>query len=468
MIGSSGLLVLPLAIVWIVAIAMMALDGRRRSVGWGAVVALAAGLGATVWLTVDVLRDGPSSTVAGGWPAGVGITLRADELGLVFTLVSLAVLLAALLHEVLGAVRSRTFPALVLFLATGLTGVFLTADAFNFYVFFEISMISAYVLTGYGERARQLRAAMIFVVVNLLGSVLFLLAITGLYHVTGSLDMDQIAERIVVVSENPAILSAAILFSAFSIKLGLFPFHFWLPAVYTGTRPAVAAMLSGALANIGAYGLLRFGAGMLPREMERGAPALLVLGAASIVYGGMQAISRHAPDEVLAYSAIGQVGYTLIALAIGGPIGYAAAIVFVVINALNKTLLFLAAGLRGWLVGAAFAVGAFSVAGVPPAAGFFGKAAVLRAGVDAEGRLAQIALVVLIFVGGALSFVYMFQVYQRRFWEGQRAPSSPSAPARRVLVVTLAALILALGLWPEPLLAMSERAAAILTPRETR
>jgi len=460
------MLVLPLGIVWFAGVGLALLDGRRRRVGWLAVAALAAGFGATCWLAADVFRHGAIQTVAGNWPVGIGIKLRADALGVVFAVLSNGVLLIALIYEVLGGVRWRAFPALVLLMATGMTGLFLTGDAFNFYVFFEMSMIAAYVLTGYGERTRQLRAAMIFAVVNLLGSVLFLIAIAALYHVTGSLDMRVIAARISIVEENPVILSGAILFAAFSVKLGLFPFHFWLPAVYTGTRPAVAAILSGALTNIGTYGLLRFGADMLPRELELGAPALLVLGTASIVYGAIQAISRHNPGEVLAYSAIGQVGYVLIALGIGGPIGYAAAILYAVVNSLNKTLLFLAASLRGWLVGAAFVVGAFSVAGVPPAAGFFGKAALFRAGLAAEGTAARVTLVGLVFLGGALSFVYMFQIYQRRFWTIEGPLADPvSLPPRRVLVMAIAGLIVALGVWPEPLLAVSERAAAVLPGR---
>jgi multicomponent Na+:H+ antiporter subunit D len=244
---------------------------------------------------------------------------------------------------------------------------------------------------------------------------------------------------------------------AFCVKLGLFPFHFWLPIVYAGARPAVAAILGGALANIGSYGILRFGAGLLPRELEFGAIALLVIGGASILYGSLQAVSRRTAPEVLAYSSIGQVGYILVALAVGGRVGFAAAVVFSLVNSLNKALLFLAAGLRGWLVGAAFAVGALSVTGIPPSAGFFGKAALFRAGVDAG----DVAVVVLLFLGGALSFVYMFQIYQHDHW--RPAPTSstqaPSVWPLRAITVGLAVLVLAIGLWPEPLLAIGDDAA---------
>jgi multicomponent Na+:H+ antiporter subunit D len=372
--------------------------------------------------------------------------------------VSSGVLLVALAYEVLGGVHERALPALVLFLATGLTGLFLTGDAFNFYVFFEIAMTASFVLATYGQRRRELRAALIFMVVNLLGSVLFLGAIAGLYRVTGTLDMRAIAASARTVEVNAITLTAVVIFVAFSVKLGLFPFHFWLPPVYRDSWPAVAAILSGAVANIGSYGLLRFGAELLPRELRFSAGAVIVLGAISIAYGAFQAVSVRTAGEALAYSAIGQAGYILVALGIGGAVGYGAAILFALINPINKTLLFLATGVRGWLVGAAFAVGAFSVAGVPPTIGFFGKAALFRAGI-ATGNAALVGLLVL---GGALSFIYMFQVYQRDHWSRDGVSAPPSPRAARLLVLGVAVVVLALGLWPEPLLLASQRAAAIL------
>ena len=166
------------------------------------------------------------------------------------------------------------------------------------------------------------------------------------------------------------------------------------------------------MANIGAYGLLRFGAGMFPAQLRLAAAALVVLGAASLVYGAVLAVARGDVGETLAYSAIGQVGYVLVAIGVGGAVGLTAAVLYSAVNALNKTLLFLAVEIRGALVAGAFAVGALSVAGVPPAAGFVGKLEMFRAGIVVGSP----SLVVLLVVGSALSLVYMFQVYQRRFW----------------------------------------------------
>jgi len=452
-------LVAGLGIAWVGAVLLAPLDGARRHWKLVALGALALHLLALTVLLALVLMRGPLDTVVGGWPAGVGIRLRADALGALFAVVSSTVLLLGLAHETAQGTARRTTPALVLFMAAGLTGLFLTADVFSFYVFFELSMIAAYALTATGGSARELGAAFVFAVVNLLGSFLFLIGIGALYHVTGTLDMATVAERIATVEPNAAILVAACLFVAFAVKLGLFPFHFWLPSVYTASRPAVAAVLAGALSNIGAYGLLRFGAGVLPEQLDVASVALVVLGTASILYGALQALSRRATSEVLAYSAIGQVGYIIVALAVGGAVGLYAAVLYAVINALNKALLFLSAGLRGWLVGAAFALGAFSVAGVPPAAGFLGKVGLFQSGI-AEGSALLVALIVL---GGALSFVYMFQIYQHDHW---RPPDEPPPPPdglwQRAPALLAAAAVLVLGLWPEPLLAASEAAAGAL------
>ena len=165
-------LVAPLAIFWIAALALSLADGRRRAIGVLGLIALVAGFAAMARLTLEVAANGPLEMVAGNWPSGVGITLRADALGVAFAMTAIAVLLVAYGFELAGGIESRTFPALTLFLAAGLTGVFITGDAFNFYVFFEISMVSSYILTAYGEERRQLRAAVIFAVVNLLGSVI--------------------------------------------------------------------------------------------------------------------------------------------------------------------------------------------------------------------------------------------------------------------------------------------------------
>ena len=229
-------LTLALVVPWGAGLVLALLDGRRRPVGWLAVGVLTANLAALGALAVSVVPDGAVTVTTGDWPAGVGITLRADALGVLFALLSSLALLAATVHEVLDGVRERTFPGVVVLLAAGLTGVFLTGDLFNFYVFFELAMTAGYVLATYGGGRRELRSALVFTIVNLLGTFIFLLSVAGVYHVTGTLEMSGIAARMHDVEPNAAVLLAVGFFVAFGVKLGLFPFHFWLPTVYAGAQ----------------------------------------------------------------------------------------------------------------------------------------------------------------------------------------------------------------------------------------
>ena len=448
-------LAIALVLPWAAGAVLLVVDGRRRPVGAAAIGILALTLVALIALAVDVIDGAPVVVTTGDWEPGVGITLRADALGVVFAVLSTLVLLAATIHEVLSGVRERPFPGLLTLLAAGLNGTFLTGDLFNFYVFFELSLAASYVLATYGGSRRALGAALVFTAVNLLGTFVFLISVAAVYHVTGSLNMGLIAQRLVDVETPATLLIAVGFFVAFSVKLGLFPFHFWLPTVYTGARPAVAAILGGGLTNVGAYGLLRFGADLLPRELAVGAGALVVIGALSILYGGVLAVSRRSAGEMLAYSAIGQVGYVLVAIGIGGPAGFAAAILYAVVNSLNKTLLFLTLRVRGALIGGLFAIGALSVAGVPPAGGFIGKLELFRA------ASTQPAILALLVLGSALSFIYAFQLYQLDFWRGERTGRRAGRP-QQVVMAVLALAILGIGVWPEPLLALSRSAANAL------
>jgi multicomponent Na+:H+ antiporter subunit D len=449
-------LALALLLPWAAGVVLLVIDGRRPVAAWGAVATLGATLACLVTLAAEILASGPVVVTTGNWPLGVGITLRADALGVTFALLSLAMLVAALAHEAIGGVRERRFPGLALLLGAGLTGCFLTGDVFNFYVFFELALAASYLLAIYRPTARLFGAGLVFTAVNLLGTFVFLLSVASVYRVSGTLEMTRIAERMAVADPSAAILIAIGFFVAFSVKLGLFPFHFWLPTVYTAARPAVAAILSGSLANIGAYGLLRFGAGLLPRELEVAATALIVIGAASILYGGLLAVSRATTTEMLAYSAIGQVGYMLVAIGVGGPVGIAAAVLYTIVNAANKTMLFLAGPRRGPLVGGLFALGALSIAGVPPAVGFIGKLEIFRAVSDNP------VLVVIVVLGSVLSFVYAFQSYQYAHWRTDEPERHPRW-TRALVPLGLGVAVLALGLWPEPLLALSEAAASTLT-----
>ncbi|HWV38527.1 MAG TPA: proton-conducting transporter membrane subunit [Vulgatibacter sp.] len=447
----------PLAIGWIASLVLLALDGRRRWVGWLALAAVLGMLAASVALLWEVAAGREPAVIAGGWPGGVGIRLRADWLGIGYAVPVLGIIAALLLIENLrGGFLTRIGPALVVLVSLGLTGVFFTADAFNFYVFFELSMGSAFAITALGTEGRHVRVSATFMVTNILGSVLFLISVGGLYHATGTLDMPVAAARLGVDPFGPPVLVGTLFLAAFLLKLGIFPFHFWVPPVYGETRVPAAALLSGALANIGSYGLLRFGGEVMPDALQAGRGLLLAIGAATILIGSMLAISRQPVAEILAYSSIAQNGYILLALGIGGRAGFAAAYIYAMVNSIGKALLFTTAGSRGPMIGGAFLIGAMSTAGLPPALGFVGKFALFRAAWEGTDRW----LVGWIIGGALLAFLYMFQAFQQRFW--LREDETHSAPSVRVAIACFAVVALVFGVWPEPLLGAGSQIASLL------
>jgi len=448
---------LPFAIGWIAAVVLFALDGTRRWVGWLALVAILGMFGAAVALLVQVADGQEPAIVVGGWPAGLGIRLRADWLGVGFAVPVLGIIAALLCIENLrGGLRTRIGPALTVLISLGLTGVFLTGDVFNFYVFFELSMGSAFAITALASRGRHVRVAATFMVANIFGSVLFLIGVGGLYHATGSLDMPIVSARLGADPAGTPLLVASLLLAAFLLKLGIFPFHFWVPPVYSETRAPAAALLAGALANIGSYGLLRFGGEVMPDALRTGRVVLLAIGAATILVGSVLAISRQPVAEILAYSSVAQNGYILLALGMGGYAGFAAAYVYAIVNSIAKALLFSTTGARGPLVGGAFLVGAMSTAGLPPALGFVGKLALFRAAWSER----EVWLVAWIVAGALLAFFYMFQAFQQRFWMVEEHERSSRSVRVGLGVFALAAL--ALGVWPEPLLGTGSRIALLL------
>jgi multicomponent Na+:H+ antiporter subunit D len=448
-------ILLPLALCWLSAIAFCLLDGTRRSVGLLALFVLLATLGVDVLLALDAASGQVLEDVTGRWSAGVGIRLHVDALSALFALCATLVLVAVLTHELVAGVKARVFPSLILFLAAGLHGLFFTGDAFNFYVFFELSMVSAFALAAYGHDPAALRATWVFVMANLVGSVLLLVSITSLYDLTGTLDLVHMAERADLLEGTQLLVPGALLFAALALKLGLFPFHAWLPPVYRDTRPAVAAAFAGALSLVGSYGLLRLGLGVFRTELVAAGPLLTGLGAASVLYGTLLGLHRYRPAEAVAYAAIAHAGYLMIAVGIGGPTGVIAALWLTVAGALDKSALFLSLETPGSAGRFAHIVAAMSSVGIPLTAGFLGKLYLVRAVALDEQWVALVAVI----AAGAMSIPLLFRAYDLL-----SGPSRDALPHRwrAAISVGLAAVLLFIGVVPAPLTSLMHAAAAAL------
>lgn len=446
----------PLAVSWTLGALLLVLDGRKRWVALLGICGLLVVLGLdAALLSASMGRTQPLLvTTTGGWPPGIGIRLEVDRTALLFGITCAAVLSAAMIHEALVGIRSRLLPALLLLLSAGLHGAFFTGDLFDFYVFFELSMVVSFALAAYGYGRAELRGALTYVAVNLFGSALFIVGIASVYHALGTLDFVQIAQRAPSSDAEPLVLSTTLLFVALALKLGLFPFHGWVPALYGNARPGVAAVLAGALVNIGAYGLLHVAMLAVHAELV-GRTVLVILGSAAILYGAILAWSPKNPAEVAAYASVVHAGYVVLALGVGGPQGLAALLLVVVAGSLDKAAMFIALDGRGRVRVASSVFAAASVGGLPPSFSFVAKLALLRAAVDA--RAPGIVIGVLV-VGSAAALVAGVRFHRRAM-----RVDPPSRPSWAMAIV-LAGLSSALCAWPAPVSELVASIAATTLP----
>lgn len=438
-------------------------------------------------LLAGVLANGTASAALGSWPGPYGIVLSADTFSALMVVVSALTGFACAIYaldEVPEELWQKGFASLCLLLLTGVHGSFLTRDLFNLYVWFEVMLLSSFVLLVLGGNIRQLRGGLTYVILNVISSILFLTAAGLLYGKVGTLNMGDLAIRL---SDHPdAVLvnsSSVLLLVSFSIKAGLFPFYFWLPASYHTPRFAVSALFAGLLTKVGVYALIRlFGQVLAPNF---GTIELLVvfLAGATMLMGVLGAASQYHTRKILSFHIISQIGYMVMGLALLTPLALTAAIFYILHHIVVKANLFLIAGMIqvrtggehlksiGGLYRSApglallFAVPAASLAGIPPLSGFWAKLGIIRAGIEVEAFL----LVAVALGVGLLTLFSMTKIWAEAFWKDvpENSPTETTrlSWARWLPTLLLAAITILIGLAGQPLWEWSERAAAeVLNP----
>ncbi len=409
-----------------------------------------------IWLVL-LADDGQLRIYAlGSWQPPFGIILMLDRLSALMLLVTAVLAGFAALYACRGDdERGPNFHALYQFQLLGINGAFLTGDLFNLFVFFEILLISSYALLLHGHGQRRVRSGMHYVVLNLLGSSLFLIGVSMLYGLLGTLNMVDMAARVSAADPDDAPLLAAagyLLLVVFALKGAILPLYFWLPRAYASATAPVAALFA-IMTKVGLYAIIRvftlvFGseAGELSGMVDvwLWPLALLTLGAAVI-----GALAARSLQVLLAYLVVVSVGTLLAGIALGSEAGLAAALYYLVHSTLVAGGLFLLADLiarqRGdlgtdlisapalrqpLLLGTLFFMGAISVAGLPPFSGFLGKVMLLRAielGADA------IALWAVVLVGGLGMLISLSRAGSLVFWRPSAEAVGQPADAIRVL-----------------------------------
>lgn len=489
----KALLVLPIVLPLAGAAVSILVGTSKRAQRVVGISVLSVVTALSVALLIEVDSNGPVVVQAGGWDAPVGITLIADRLSALLLLVASSMLLAVLIYAIgqPGAERSHVgFQSVYLVLAAGVAAAFLTGDMFNLFVAIEMMLTASYVLITLGGKAEQVRAGTTYVLISLLASVFFLVALAGLYAATGTMNFAHLSQIVPTLPAGTQAALAALLLVVFGIKAALFPLFFWLPDSYPTAPAPVTAIFAGLLTKVGIYAIIRvqtivFPLGTLPMGLLLGVAAL------TMVVGVLGAIAQEDVKRLLSFNIVGQIGYMVMGLALATVAGFAAVIFSLVHHIVVKSTLFLTGGLiehhagtsrlskLGNLIRTApfitvlFLIPALGLVGIPPLSGFVAKFSLLSATAASEQWwIFAVALLV-----SFLTLFSMAKVWTSVFWGDPMTESSDGpdevdgigtqgevllkrSPALMVVpTAVLAAATVFLGIFGGPVFDLAERAA---------
>lgn len=433
--------------------------------------------------------SGPLVIDVGGWAAPVGIDLVADRLSALMLTVSSAVTLCVLLYSLAQgeadgdeAAPVSIYHPTYLILTAGVANAFLSGDLFNIYVGFEILLAASYVLLTLGGTGERIRAGSIYVVVALLSSVLFLVAIGLTYAATGTVNLAQLAVRLPEIDPNIRLLLQILLLLAFGIKAAIFPLSAWLPDSYPTAPAPVTAVFAGLLTKVGVYAIIRVQTLLFPEG--RLDDVLMWAALATMVVGILGAVAQDDLKRLLSFTLVSHIGYMIFGVALATEAGWTAAIYYVAHHITVQTALFLVAGLierRGGttsldalgglakgapLLAILFFVPAMNLAGIPPLSGFLGKVGLMQAGAQVGTPLA-LTLIVGGIVTSLLTLYALIKAWNKAFWQTPPAELPHTHLPLGMIGPTAALVVLGVGLTigAGPLYGYTHRAAEALDER---
>lgn len=400
----------------------------------------------SVWLFMDVWQHGTISIQAGNWAPPFGITFVADTLSATLVLLTAFAGLAVSSFSAGSVIPPRLkfgyFP-IFHFLLLGLNGAFLTGDIFNLYVWFEIIIITSFVLLTIGGEKAQLEGAVKYFTLNILASTVFLTAIAVLYGLTGSLNMADLAAKVAAVENRTLVQVNALLFLVgFGIKAAVFPLYFWLPASYHTPPSAVSSIFGGLLTKVGVYALIRVFTLIFDLDplLEN---VFLVIAVLTLFSGAIGAIVQNNIRKIFSYLVICHIGYMIAGLGMMTEVALAGAIFYLIHDITVKTNLFMVSGVIYKLkanhninklgdlyadypkLSLLFFIPLFSLVGIPPLSGFWPKLSLIGAGWTTENYLV---------IAGILfaSFITLFvivKLWAEVFWKnGEKLPQARKFP----------------------------------------
>jgi multicomponent Na+:H+ antiporter subunit D len=421
----------------------------------------------------------------GDWAAPLGIVLVLDSFSAIVLLLVVAVFFAALFYffaEEETASLSRGL-ALFFLLQAGVSGALATGDLFDFFVFFELMSLSSYAAVAYRYKRLQIEASLKYAALSLFGSTLLLMGIGVVYAQTGVLTLAALAAASETIAFRQLHLFAVgLILVALSLKTALVPLHFWLPDAHSMAPTAISVVLSGALVNVGAYGILRILTSNPAWVWDTVRGTLVIAGAVTAAFAALLSVGQRDLKRMLAYSTASQMGYVVTAAALGTVAGVAAGLVSAIAHALAKATLFVIAGvlidatgqrqwkrmhgmaeLSPWLATAMLACG-LSLAGIPPLPGFVAKVALFSAVIEARAWWSLAALIV-----ASMCMLYLMgRIFLGIFGGAPPAERKSATPNRgKVALAIVMTLILAsVGLLSGPVVLEAGAAARDLLDGE--
>ncbi|MBF0585955.1 Na+/H+ antiporter subunit D [Prosthecochloris sp. N3] len=481
----NRIIMLPLLIPLVTAVAMLLL--RIRVQLHRVLNVVSAALSGVVALAIfsATMSSGVLSLQVGGWEAPFGISLVADRLSAVMVVMSALIGLCTALYSIGTIDEDREhyfYHPLLQLLLMGVNGAFLTGDIFNLYVWFEVMLISSFVLLVLGGLPQQLEGAIKYVTLNLLSSAIFLAAVGILYGMAGTLNMADLAVRIPLLEHRELLTVVAVLFMiTFGVKAAVFPLFFWLPASYHTPPVAVSAVFAGLLTKVGVYAIMRFFTTVFVCDDAAFIYDVLLWSSGfTMVVGVLGAVAQYDMRKLLSFHIISQIGYMIFAVALQSPLAVAGGLFYMVHNIVAKTNLFYVSGLVKRLAGSyclrdigglyrlyplfglLFLVPALGLAGIPPLSGFWAKLMVIRAGIEAGAwGLTAVALSV-----SMLTLFSMIKIWNEAFWKddprGEQSADRTEYHAIGRLkqgmiiapIVVLGLVTVVFGFWFEPFFEM--------------
>jgi len=472
----------------------MGSHGHRRLRWARAIAKLSTALGLLLAARLVFEAGSGALTVyrVGDWPAPFGIVLVVDRLSALMLLLTASVALPVLIYACGGwDAHGRHFHPMFQFQLMGLNGAFVTGDLFNLFVFFEVLLIASYVLMLHGHGRERLRAGMQYVVLNLVASALFLIGVSLIYALTGTLNFADLALRVPrVAGPEAAVLQAAalILLVVFGFKAALAPLSMWLPGTYAAASPPVAALFA-IMTKVGVYAILRVHGVVFGAHAGASAftvqPLLLPLALATSVLGVLGALAAHTLTRMMAWLTVASVGTVLAAIGLFSDSAWSAGLFYMANSTLVIAGLFLLSELVGsqrgdvagrlepaaavgqpQLLGVLLLLAAASVAGLPPLPGFIGKLMLLEA---ALGHAWVAMLWATVLSVGFLTLIGLARAGSIVFWNvrSDLPACSASGVSPRLVgaTVSLIGASIAMTVWAAPIQRYTDAAAAQLQDR---